>query len=40
MSDPPDDSPFPELVEIPIEDSIDLHLFRAPEIGDVVEGSN
>ncbi len=38
MSDPPDDSPFPELVEIPIEDSIDLHLFRAPEIGDVVEG--
>ena len=38
MSDPPDDSPFPELVEIPIEDSIDLHLFRASEIGDVVEG--
>ena len=40
MSDPEDehDSPFPETVEIPIEESIDLHLFRPPEIGDVVEG--
>jgi dsDNA-specific endonuclease/ATPase MutS2 len=31
-------SPFPEPVEIPIEESIDLHLFRASEIGDVVAG--
>ena len=32
------DSPFDEPVEIPIEESIDLHLFRPPEIADVVEG--
>ena len=29
---------IPETVVIPIEDSIDLHLFRPSEIGDVVEG--
>ena len=34
-----DDSPFPEdTVVIPIEESIDLHLFRPSEIGDVVDG--
>ena len=38
MSDPPEDSPFPDPVVIPIEESIDLHLFRASEIADVVEG--
>ena len=38
MSDPPDDAPFPDPVVIPIEDSIDLHWFRAAEVGDVVEG--
>ncbi len=38
MSEPPEQSPFPDPVVIPIEDSIDLHLFRASEIGDVVEG--
>ena len=32
-----DDCPFPEPVEIPIEDSIDLHRFRPGEIGEVVE---
>ena len=36
MTDP--ECPFPEPIEIPIEDSIDLHLFRASEITDVVEG--
>jgi len=39
VSDPnePDD-PFGEPVEIPIEESIDLHWFLPREIGDVVEG--
>jgi len=37
MADSGDDSPFPEPVPIPIGDSIDLHYFRAPEIGQVVE---
>ncbi len=37
MTDPEDDSPFPDPVKIPITDAIDLHLFRAAEIGDVVE---
>jgi dsDNA-specific endonuclease/ATPase MutS2 len=37
MTDPDDDSPFPEPVSIPIRDSIDLHYFRAAEIGQVVE---
>ena len=36
MNDP--ESPFPEPIEIPIEESIDLHLFRPSEIADVVEG--
>ena len=36
--DPADDEPFfQEPVEIPIEESIDLHLFRPSEIGDVVD---
>jgi dsDNA-specific endonuclease/ATPase MutS2 len=44
MTDPENDdsidpaSPFPDPFEIPIEESIDLHLFRPSEIGDVVEG--
>ncbi len=44
MADPEDDdpldgaNPFPDPVEIPIEESIDLHLFRPSEIADVVEG--
>jgi len=44
MNDPEDAdpiesaSPFAEPVEIPIEESIDLHLFRASEISDVVAG--
>ena len=44
LPDPPDeeeddDLPFEgEVVVIPIEESIDLHLFRPSEIGDVVEG--
>ncbi len=35
---PPDDdeNPFPEPVEIPIEDSIDLHLFTVDEFREVV----
>ncbi len=34
-----DDAPFEaETVVIPIEESIDLHLFRPSEIGDVVDG--
>jgi dsDNA-specific endonuclease/ATPase MutS2 len=34
-----DEGPFPEeTVVIPIEESIDLHLFRPSEIGDVVDG--
>ncbi len=37
MTDPEDDSPFPEPVAIPIRDSIDLHLFRAAEVGEVVD---
>ncbi len=37
MTDPDDDSPFPEPVSIPIRDSIDLHYFRAAEIGQVVD---
>lgn len=33
------ESPFPDdTVVIPIEDSIDLHLFRPSEVGDVVDG--
>ncbi len=31
-------NPCPDPIEIPIEESIDLHLFRPSEIGDVVEG--
>ena len=31
------ESPFPEPIEIPIEDSIDLHLFAPHEIKAVVE---
>ncbi|MFP8881796.1 MAG: Smr/MutS family protein [Myxococcota bacterium] len=39
MTDPTgDDSPFPETIEIPIEESIDLHWFLPKEIRDVVEG--
>ncbi len=37
MNDPEDASRFPEPVRIPIEDSIDLHYFRAAEIAAVVE---
>ncbi len=37
MTDPEDDSPFPDPVTIPIRDSIDLHYFRAAEITEVVE---
>lgn len=37
-SDEQDESPFDGTVVIPIEESIDLHLFRASEIADVVEG--
>jgi len=37
--DPPDDdNPFPDTIVIPIEESIDLHLFLPREIRDVVEG--
>jgi dsDNA-specific endonuclease/ATPase MutS2 len=36
MTDPEDDCPFPDPVQIPISDAIDLHLFRASEIGEVV----
>ena len=36
MTDP-DESPFPEPVEIPIEEAIDLHWFRPSEIRDVVD---
>ena len=32
------ESPFPDPFVIPIEESIDLHLFRPSEIGDVAEG--
>ncbi len=37
MTDPEDDSPFPDPVKIPITDAIDLHLFRAAEVGEVVD---
>jgi DNA-nicking Smr family endonuclease len=40
MSDPTgeeDAEGLPEIVEIPIEDSIDLHRFRPAEVGEVVE---
>ena len=34
-----DDAPFEgETIVIPIEESIDLHLFRPSEVGDVVDG--
>jgi len=32
-----DDGPFDAAVEIPIEDSLDLHRFRPAEIGEVVD---
>jgi DNA-nicking Smr family endonuclease len=32
-----EEGPFDEPIEIPIEDSIDLHRFRPAEIADVVE---
>lgn len=32
-----DDGPFDGPVEIPIEDSLDLHRFRPAEIGEVVD---
>jgi DNA-nicking Smr family endonuclease len=32
-----EDSPFPEPVEIPIGESIDLHYFRPSEVVDVLE---
>ena len=32
-----DDGPFDAPVEIPIEDSLDLHRFRPAEIGEVVD---
>ena len=32
-----DDSPFPDPVEIPIEESIDLHFFRPSEVADVLD---
>jgi DNA-nicking Smr family endonuclease len=32
-----DDELFPETVEIPIGDSVDLHRFRPSETGDVVD---
>jgi len=39
MTDPDDDEePLPEPIVIPIEESIDLHLFLPGEIRDVVEG--
>jgi len=34
----PEEPPFSEPIEIPIEESIDLHWFRPSEIADVVEG--
>ena len=37
MAEPGDDSPFSEPVNVPIEDAIDLHYFRAAEIAQVVE---
>jgi DNA-nicking Smr family endonuclease len=38
VSDSDSECPFPEPIEIPIEESIDLHLFLPKEIPDVVEG--
>jgi DNA-nicking Smr family endonuclease len=38
MADEDDDSPFPDPVVIPIEDSLDLHRFLPREIEDVLEG--
>ncbi len=37
MTGPDDDVPGDEPVEIPIEDSIDLHTFSPKEVRDVVE---
>lgn len=37
MSDPEDDVPLAEPVEIPIEDSLDLHGFRPAELTEVVD---
>jgi dsDNA-specific endonuclease/ATPase MutS2 len=37
MTDPGDDAPFSEPVRIPIEESLDLHFFRAAEVAEVVE---
>ncbi len=36
MSDDPDENVFPEIVELPIEDAIDLHPFAPRDIPDVV----
>jgi DNA-nicking Smr family endonuclease len=36
--DADDEPPFPDPVEIPIEDALDLHRFLPREIEDVVEG--
>lgn len=41
MSDPKDsdpNEPIPDVFEIPIEESIDLHWFRPRETRDVIEG--
>ncbi|MCH2169830.1 Smr/MutS family protein [Myxococcota bacterium] len=35
--DPPDDEIWPDPVVIPIEESIDLHLFRPSEVAEVVD---
>ncbi len=37
MNSEDEDPWIPETVEIPIEESIDLHLFRPSEVGDVVD---
>jgi len=37
MSGDEDESPFPDPVEIPIGESIDLHFFRPSEVVDVLE---
>ncbi len=36
MNDLPDENPFPEIVELPIEDAIDLHPFAPRDIPEVV----